>query len=297
MSNTSNTYSEQIFFHYILGNQVFLNIAKSEFFSNQVLRDLFDIAKEHSLKYKESPSKDQLFEILKLKALSEKYNDDILTSLYATKELITNGTYGKDWCDENTKAWIELRNLDYVMRKSIAYMKTSNVNVENASSLVEKVRHMISTETSFDFNFDLGSDFFDAASHMQTRLARKSSGYDYIDLVSKGGYSAGSLIAFLGGAKSGKCCCGDTFINIRNKKTGEIKKIKYEEFYYKICEEKYVTSNNILSENEIIYKNNIINKTNIYSVEWQMYRYNLTINDAYDRVNNLKNINTMSCEW
>ena len=95
MSNNTNNYTEQLFFHYILDNTKFVNVTKSEYFSNQIVKDLFDIAKEHSLKYKEAPSKDQLFEILKLKGLSEKYNDDILTSLYSTKDLIMNKTYGK----------------------------------------------------------------------------------------------------------------------------------------------------------------------------------------------------------
>jgi replicative DNA helicase len=202
MTNQSNSYIEQIFFHYILNNQIYLNTTKSEFFSNQGLRDLFDIAKEHSLKYKEAPGKDQLFEILKIKGLSEKYNDDILSALYNTKSLLTQ--YDEKWLTDNVSAWIQLRNLDSVMRKSIAYMKTTNVNPENASAVVEKVRSMLTSETAIDFSFNIGSDFFDAASHLQTRLARKSSGYDYIDLCLGGGYASGSLVAFLGGPKSGK---------------------------------------------------------------------------------------------
>jgi len=63
---------------------------------------------------------------------------------------------------------------------------------------------MLTTETAIDFDFNLGSDFFDAEKHKQTRLARTSAGYDYIDLCMKGGYWKGSLIGFLGGPKSGK---------------------------------------------------------------------------------------------
>ena len=63
---------------------------------------------------------------------------------------------------------------------------------------------MLTTETAIDFDFHFGSDFFDAASHLQTRLARTSTGYDFIDLCMKGGYWKGSLIGFLGGPKSGK---------------------------------------------------------------------------------------------
>jgi len=45
-SNNTNNYTEQLFFHYILDNTKFVNVTKSEYFSNQIVKDLFDIAKE-----------------------------------------------------------------------------------------------------------------------------------------------------------------------------------------------------------------------------------------------------------
>jgi hypothetical protein len=81
-----------------------------------------------------------------------------------------------------------MKNLDHVMRKSIAYMKTTKINAENASEVVQRVRSMVSNETAIDFNFDLGSDFFDSKNHMQTRLSRMSTGYPFIDSCLKGGW-------------------------------------------------------------------------------------------------------------
>lgn len=196
------SYTEQIFYHYILDNQIFLQHTKSDFFTNQNVRELFDVAKEHALKYKEAPSEDQMMELLKIKGLGEKYNKEIITALYNTKVTLAN--YGNDWLEETVGPWIQVRNLDTVMRKAIAYMKTTKVTAENAAETVEKVRHMLSTETAIDFSFNLGSDFFDPACHQQKRLARASSGYDYVDLCLKGGYWKGSLIVFLGGPKCGK---------------------------------------------------------------------------------------------
>ena len=83
-------------------------------------------------------------------------------------------------------------------------MKTNRVTAENASEVVEKIRHMMTTETAIDFDFDLGADFFDAATHKQERLARTKTGFPYIDLCLKGGWWKGSLIVFLAGPKSGK---------------------------------------------------------------------------------------------
>jgi len=195
-------YQEQIFWHYILNNVNFLNVTKSEFFTNGNLRGMFDIAKDHSLKYGKAPSKDQMVELIRIKGESESLPSDLVGALYNSKEQLKN--YDQKWLEENVGPWIKVRNLDNVMRKSVAYMKTTSITAENASETVEMVRAMLSNETAIDFDFNMGKDFFDPAAHRQTRLARTSTGYDFIDLCMKGGYWKGSLVGFLGGPKSGK---------------------------------------------------------------------------------------------
>jgi len=224
-----NSFQEQIFYHYILSNSLFLNTTKSDYFSNGIIRDLFEIAKEHALRYKEAPSKDQMIQLINIKGQGEKYNDDIITSLYNTQQLLSQ--YGEEWLNNNVEPWIKVRNLDITMRKAIAYMKTTSVTPENASEVVEKVRHMLSSETVVDFSFNLGKNFFDPKSHIQSRLSRTPSGYDYIDICTKGGYWKGSLMVLFGMPKSGKCVEKNTKIKIKNKKTGEIKEIEIEKFY------------------------------------------------------------------
>lgn len=195
-------YQEQIFWHYILGNRIYLNTTKPEFFTSPTLKQMFEVAKDHALRYSEAPSKEQMTELIRIKGLSDTISEDIIGALYNAKTQLQN--YDQKWLEENVGPWIRIRNLDNVMRKSIAFMKTSNITAENAAETVEKVRSMLTSETAIDFDFNLGSDFFDAASHRQTRLARTSTGYEYIDICMKGGYWKGSLIGFLGGPKSGK---------------------------------------------------------------------------------------------
>ena len=197
-----NAYQEQIFYHYILGNQIFLNVSKSEYFQNQDMRALFDIAKEHAMRYKEPPSKEQMVELIRVKGFGEKFSAEQIEGLYNTKALL--GQYDNEWLEQNVGPWIQVRNLDNVMRKAIAFMKTTKVTAENANEVVEKIRHMLSTETAIDFSFDIGADFFDATRHLQSRLERTSTGYDYIDLCLKGGWWKGSLVTFLSGPKAGK---------------------------------------------------------------------------------------------
>ena len=201
MDNISG-YQEQVLFHYILSDQVYLQASDSDFFSNQILKDSFEIAKEHALKYKEAPSKDQFFQLVKIKGLEGKLSDDVVTALYNTKQILAQ--YDDQWLKDNVGGWIQMRKLETVMRRAIAYMKTTKANAENAGNIVEKVRNMLSTETAVNFNFKLSSDFFDPTSHLQTRLARTTSGYEFVDLCLKGGYWKGSFIMFMGGPKSGK---------------------------------------------------------------------------------------------
>lgn len=195
-------YQEQVFYHYILSNQIFLSTTKPEFFTNANIKELFEIAKVHALKYKEPPSKDQMIQLVQLQGLTEKYPDDLVTTLYNAKNLLTQ--YGDNWLEDNVGPWIQVRNLDNVMRKAIAFMKTTSVTAENANEVVEKIRHMLSYETAIDFSFNIGSSFFDPTSHLMTRLARTTSGYDYVDLCTKGGYWKGMLMVLFGMPKAGK---------------------------------------------------------------------------------------------
>ncbi len=197
-----NNYLDNVYYHYILSNQIFLNTTQPEFFSNQTLKDLFNISKEHTVKYKEVPSQDQLCELVRMKGLSERYSPDIIEALYNTKNLVSQ--YGQEWLEKNVGAWILVRGLETAMKKSIAYMKMNEPTAETAAEVVEKVRHMITTETAVDFSFKLGVDFFDAASHIQTRLARTSTGYPFIDKCLNGGWWKGSFVVLLGAPKSGK---------------------------------------------------------------------------------------------
>jgi KaiC/GvpD/RAD55 family RecA-like ATPase len=197
-----NGFQEGIFFHYILDDAQFLSTTKKDFFSNQIIGTTFDIAKEHALKYKEAPSKDQINDLIRIKGLETQITADILSALYNSK--IQLKEYDDQWLTENIGAWIQVRNAELAFRKGAAYLKTSKVTAENASEIVEKLKHMMTSDMSIDFSFQMGSDFFDPKSHLQTRLDRKTSGYPYIDKCLKGGFWKGSLVCFLAGPKAGK---------------------------------------------------------------------------------------------
>ena len=94
-----NAYQEQIFYHYILGNPLFLNTAKPEFFTNGNVREIFEIAKDHALRYKEAPSKEQMVQLIQIKGLGEKYSEDLITGLYNSQQLLSQ--YDNEWLENN----------------------------------------------------------------------------------------------------------------------------------------------------------------------------------------------------
>ncbi|NJO91946.1 MAG: hypothetical protein HC831_25480 [Chloroflexia bacterium] len=170
-----------------------------------------------------------MWELVRIKARQEELSQDVITALYNSKETLKQ--YDKQWLDDNVGAWIKVKNVESAFRKALAYFKSTTVNAENASEVVENLKHMLSTDMSIDFEFASGADFFDAAAHLQTRLARTPSGYPFIDKCLKGGWWKGMLAAFLSGPKAGKCTSYDAEITIRNKKNGGVKRISIGKFH------------------------------------------------------------------
>lgn len=90
-------YQETVFFHYILGNQIFLNTTKPEFFTNPNVRELFDLAKDHAIKYKEAPSKEQLSELVRVKGISDRISEDVVGAIYNSKAELAH--YTPEWLE------------------------------------------------------------------------------------------------------------------------------------------------------------------------------------------------------
>jgi KaiC/GvpD/RAD55 family RecA-like ATPase len=55
-----------------------------------------------------------------------------------------------------------------------------------------------------DFAFSVGSVFSDPASHVSSKKLKFSSGYEFFDLITGGGFSPKTLVTFVGQAKIGK---------------------------------------------------------------------------------------------
>jgi replicative DNA helicase len=189
---------EKIFFHNILENTEYLDHVNHRSFDDQLLKKLVPLIKEFFSKYHEIPTLPQVKEIVKLKG------DDVTPGQLEAIWDIKLDEYDDDWLEENTETFITFKSLENSAMDLNTYLKTTTVNGENIQEVVQKAKEIILQRNSIDFGFNEGSNFFDASKHRQLTYNTFSSGYEFIDLVSNGGFAAKTLNVLLGQPKVGK---------------------------------------------------------------------------------------------
>jgi replicative DNA helicase len=195
----TSTHLEKIFFHYLQANRDMQSVVEPRFFESSFLRKVYELSREFSTKYSESPTRNQLLELAKMKQ-EEDVSEASLHGLFDTNL----AEYDDDWLKETTETWVEYKNLDSSVFDVINFLKTTKVTAENIKEVVEKVKGIINERTSIEFGFDEGLDFFNPDSHIQPTSDTFSSGYNYIDLVLGGGFYLKALFCFIGEMKIGK---------------------------------------------------------------------------------------------
>lgn len=194
-----NSRFEKIIFHNILANEHYMDVARDSFFEEPILRKVFPPVKEFWDKYREAPTLEQASEILKVKG-----EDGVTPSQLETLWDTDLGQYEKTWLTENTETFIEYKNLDTSVTDLVNYLRTTPVNVENIKEVVDTAKRMVVDRNNIDFGFEEGSDFFNPSTHRQPIFDTFSTGYEYIDQILDGGFSAKTLTVLLGQAKVGK---------------------------------------------------------------------------------------------
>lgn len=217
---------EKITFHSILNNKEYVNIVKPNFFKSPNYSDLYKIASEFVNKFNQTPSKQQMLELVKIRNLTN-VTVDFIDTLYDIK--LDN--YEQDWLEESVEAWIEFNKLDSSVENLLTYLKTTKISTENVKNVVETAKDIIIDGTNIDFKFDEGLDFFNPESHKQPVYDTFATGYPYLDTVLGGGWSTKALYVIAGENKIGKCLNINTLIKIKNKKTGKIIELSIGDFY------------------------------------------------------------------
>lgn len=201
-----NQYIQIIFYHFILSEPSLALRMNPDFFDAKSIQVCFKYAREYVIKYHQAPSASQLKELLHLDNKQDVVSDDNVDVLYSSQNNVNDYTY--DWLYDNATSWAQWKNFLNSLKNTIAYVKLNqdNVSVENVKEIMEHAKGSFNKSCILEFTDDGkgGSDFWDAASHKQTKLVRSSSGYPFIDMCLKGGYFPGCLICFVGSPKIGK---------------------------------------------------------------------------------------------
>ena len=194
------SYSENIIIKNILEDKSYLEVVKSDFFKNEGFKTIVEVAKDFWERYKESPTREQIKEALKISGRTDSVSISEIDSIYD----VDLNKYDSDWLIETTQFFIEYKNLTKSAVDSVKYLQSTPVTSENIKSVIETFKSIVNDRNNLDFSFDEGLDFFNAENHKQPTTNTFSSGYTFVDTVLGGGFSAKALYVFMGMPKVGK---------------------------------------------------------------------------------------------
>jgi replicative DNA helicase len=194
------SYSENIIIKNILEDKSYLEVVKSDFFKNEGFKTIVEVAKDFWEKYKESPTREQIKEALKISGRTDSVSISEIDSIYD----VDLNKYDSDWLIETTQFFIEYKNLTKSAVDAVKYLQSTPVTSENIKSVIETFKSIVNDRNNLDFSFDEGLDFFNAENHKQPTTNTFSSGYTFVDTVLGGGFSAKALYVFMGMPKVGK---------------------------------------------------------------------------------------------
>lgn len=190
---------EKILYHALRKKIDFYNLTSPEYFNNNDIKTVFRLDKEFTLKYKNVPTKQQIFQIINQRNIKE-ITESKMDSIF---DLDLN-EYDNNWVDETIEFWLEYQTLITSVVDLSDYIQTTKVDSSNIKKFVQTAKDLIATRNNINLDFDLGLDFFDTNSHKQLLNDTFSSGYSFVDQCLGGGLQRKTLIVFAGKSKIGK---------------------------------------------------------------------------------------------
>ena len=232
MAEIMNTNMEKHYFIHIMDNPDQFSKVDPPFFKNSDIQFIYTVIREEYLKSESHivPSSQQIKAMVKLADQDGKINDKVINLLLQSD----NSDISTEWLLPRFKGWKIQNQIKGDMLKGIDMVRgIEEINYDNIVEVAHKLKGMFGNVLLVDDDDnDLGSDFDDPESHKQ--LVSKNcipTGWSNIDTILGGGWSKSTLNVIMGETNVGKCFFSNTYISIRNKRNGEIKKIKIEVFY------------------------------------------------------------------
>ena len=192
---------EKVFFKLSLIKPKYLDTIKRGFYTSDDIDVLHQLTVKFYEKFHETPKVEQMKLLVKNSKIGSRVDDKIIEIIYEADL----GQYDDDWLVSTTESWIKWRNFDTTLIDTIEYIKTTEVNPDNADHIINKVKTLINDRNSITFNSDIGLDFFNAEDHHHTDNVKISTGYNFLDRALGGGYDKdGTLVVYVGEQNIGK---------------------------------------------------------------------------------------------
>lgn len=191
---------EKLFFHLFLKSPVYFKKIYKNFFSNDDIDFLCQLSKKFYETYKESPSKEQLKALVSNAEKNTNIDDELIDIIFD----VNLKQYEDEWLRKTAEAWITWKNFDKQLFNTVEFVKLQEVTPENVVHVVQKAISMLSERGMTKFDSDLGLDFFNPEDHLHQANNKISSGKDFIDRITGGGYDTKSLVIWAGQANIGK---------------------------------------------------------------------------------------------
>lgn len=234
MIETTNVNLEKAFFAKILNEPEQFYKIKPHFFANEQIRLIYETVRENYISGKDKivPSPKQIWTMVSLVDSAKIVSKEAFKIIMS----VDLSEYGDEWLDPRFKSWKVSKHTRDQIKESIDLIHgMEEINYDNVMDIATRLKDKFAEIDSLsNDDADLGDDFDDPNSHKQMVSMRKmTSGWSNVDKILSGGWDHATLNLIMGETNVGKCFISSE-LRVKNKKTGEIKNIKVEDFYNQI---------------------------------------------------------------
>jgi len=209
---------------FICKEPLLFNVVDEDFFKNKHIRYLFKLCKAFYKNFKSipfdinNPTTEQLEQlawndddIKKDTNLPDKENVENFIS--NVKNIFTTdiNKYDHDWVQKHVQLWIHWENSQKGYKLAIAHSNAhrNDITPDNVAKVIKECQDIIVSRTSIVIDDDIGEDFMDAESHIQTAPENlMNCGFPNINSWAcedgSGGFESGTLTILVGESNIGK---------------------------------------------------------------------------------------------
>ena len=211
----------------VLDRYKIIRLIHHSYFINPISQNIFKVITAFVKEYRKIPNAKEIVQ----KAELDFYDlEEDTIKLFFSMDM---EEFTSDFVFKYLKAFIIRGQLNHRLVNVVTKLKTEDVDVDGIEELFDYVKSQFS---SVDLEFtdaSRGLNLNDGRSHVQLDIKTKPTGFPYLDRVI-GGWEPKTLVVFQGRPKVGKCTSGSTYVKIRNKKTGIIENIKFDELAHRL---------------------------------------------------------------